>query len=105
MQYAPWIRADTGGIVELAVGLGDLVQENQLLLTIRDTLLGRKTEVRAPTPGIVMAVARSPVAEPGYALLRLGIIQRDEIEEAEAVDGEEKLEGAGRVDAEEEVPE
>ncbi|MGH7819701.1 MAG: succinylglutamate desuccinylase/aspartoacylase family protein [Candidatus Binatia bacterium] len=77
MKYAPWIRANTGGIVELAVGLGDLVQQNQLLLTIRDTVQGKRTEVRAPTPGIVMAIARSPVAEPGYALLRLGIIESD----------------------------
>ena len=96
MTYSPWIRANTGGIVELAVGLGDLVQENQLLLTIRDTLQGRKTQVRAPTPGIVMAVARSPVAEPGYALLRLGVIERDEGPEPEPVEPE---------DAEEEVPE
>ena len=36
MTYSPWIRANNGGIVELAVGLGDLVQENQLLLTIRE---------------------------------------------------------------------
>jgi hypothetical protein len=77
MTYSPWIRANTGGIVELAVGLGDLVQENQLLLTIRNTLDGARTEIRAPAPGIVMAVARSPVAEPGYALLRLGVIQTE----------------------------
>ncbi|MGH7859298.1 MAG: succinylglutamate desuccinylase/aspartoacylase family protein [Candidatus Binatia bacterium] len=92
MKYSPWIRANTGGIVELAVGLGDLVQENQLLLTIRETVQGRRTEVRAPTPGIVMAVARSPVADPGYALIRLGIIQSD-------------VDVAPQPEVEEEVPE
>ena len=92
MRYSPWIRANEGGIVELAVALGDLVQENQLLLTIQDTLDGKRTEVRAPNPGIVMAVAQSPVAEPGYALLRLGIIQHEEgAEGPEPVEGEEEV--------------
>lgn len=76
MQYSPWLRADSGGIVELTVGLGDLVQANQRLLTIRDTLNGDPRELRAPGPGIVLSIARSPVAQPGNALLRLGMIEQ-----------------------------
>lgn len=89
LQYSPWLRADSGGIVELAVGLGDVVQANQLLLTIRDTLEGERTELRSPLAGIVMSIAKGPVTQPGNALLRLGIIEPQPAVQAPAVREEE----------------
>ena len=74
LRYSPWIRADVGGVMEAAVALGDVVQANQLLLTIRDALRGEPLEVRSPSAGIVMSMVRAPVVQPGNALLRLGMI-------------------------------
>jgi uncharacterized protein len=75
LRYSSWIRSDVGGVMEPAVALGDVVQANQLLLTIRDALNGTPTEVRSPSSGIVMSMARAPVVQPGNALLRLGLIE------------------------------
>jgi uncharacterized protein len=91
LEYSPWLRADAGGIVELAVGLGDVVQPNQLLLTIRDTLHGERIEMRSPLPGIVMSLAKGPVTQPGNALLRLGIIETQGMAASPWAQGEEEI--------------
>ncbi|MEA2624492.1 MAG: uncharacterized protein QOD06_537 [Candidatus Binatota bacterium] len=91
MRFSPWLRADVGGVVDLAVALGDVVQPNQRLLTIRSTLDGQRADLLAPQSGIVISIARSPVAQPGNAVVRLGIVERAAGEAAPSTAPEDEM--------------
>ena len=63
-----WLRAETGGLVEMQWGPHPLVEEGAMLFTIADHFKEDVEVVRAPFTGLVVGALESPVAFPGHPL-------------------------------------
>lgn len=72
IRLTRWVRARRGGIFRLATALGELVAEGDVLGEIGDSLGGRPTRVRASATGWVIGLTRSPLVNPGDALVNIG---------------------------------
>ncbi|WP_290817916.1 succinylglutamate desuccinylase/aspartoacylase family protein [Halovivax sp.] len=78
-----WIRADSGGLVEMEWGPYPLVYADEPICRITNHFASREDVVRAPFTGLIVGVLENPVALPGHPvchLLRLDADTRDEIE-------------------------
>lgn len=71
-ESSDWLYTTTGGFLTPMFGLLDHVEKGQLLATTRD-VFGRVTaEYKAPRDGVVIGMARNPVAVPGTRYIHLG---------------------------------
>ncbi|WP_049934758.1 succinylglutamate desuccinylase/aspartoacylase family protein [Haloplanus natans] len=78
-----WLRADTGGLVEMQWGPNPLVHEGDAICTISDHFKDRERVVEAPFTGLIVGVLENPVALPGHPichLVRISSETREEIE-------------------------
>jgi len=66
-----WLRADTGGLVEMRYGETPLVHEGEVICAISDHFKTGENLVRAPFTGLVVGVLQNPVAAPGHPLVHL----------------------------------
>ena len=79
-----WLRADTGGLVDMKWGPSPLVHEGETICTITDHFKTEEHVVEAPFTGLIVGVLENPVALPGHPLchlVRLSPETRDEIEQ------------------------
>jgi len=82
-QEKRWLRADTGGLVDMQWGPYPLVHEGDTICTLTDHFRREEHVVTAPFTGIIVGVLENPVALPGHPLCHLARIDaetRDEIE-------------------------
>lgn len=78
-----WLRADTGGLVEMVWGPNPLVHEGDTICPISDHIKPVERVVEAPYTGLIVGVLENPVALPGHPLCHLvrnGTDTSDEIE-------------------------
>jgi predicted deacylase len=78
-----WLRADTGGLVDMAWGPNPLVHEGETICTITDHFKNESHVVEAPFTGLIVGVLENPVALPGHPLchlVRISAETRTEIE-------------------------
>jgi len=61
-----WLRADTGGLVEMEWGPNPLVAEGEAICTISDHFRDEGRVVEAPFSGLIVGVLENPVALPGH---------------------------------------
>jgi hypothetical protein len=66
-----WLRAETGGLVEMRWGPNPLVREGETICTITDHFKHDEHVVEAPFTGLVVGVLENPVALPGHPLCHL----------------------------------
>ena len=66
-----WIRADTGGLVEVHAEHGDLVREGDRLATITDPFRTHVDTVPVPFTGVLVGVVENPLVYPGNPLCHL----------------------------------
>ncbi|SFL09619.1 hypothetical protein SAMN04487950_2423 [Halogranum rubrum] len=66
-----WLRADTGGLVEMQYGQIPLVHEGETVCTVSDHFKENEQRVTAPFTGLVVGVLQNPVAAPGHPLCHL----------------------------------
>ena len=78
-----WIRANTGGLVEMAWGPSPLVHEGDTICTITDHFKREEHVVAAPFTGLIVGVLENPVALPGHPICHLVRIDADTREEIE----------------------
>lgn len=74
-----WVRAARGGMLRLAIELGDMVEARQVLGNFSDIYGKRNLAVRSPADGLVIGMNRSPLINQGDALVHIA--------EAEATSG------------------
>ena len=65
------MRARKGGIVEMQVELGDLVEEGQPVAFISDAFGGRPAQIKAGQTGWVIAKTLRPLVNSGDALVHI----------------------------------
>jgi predicted deacylase len=78
-----WLRADTGGLVEMEWGPSPLVHDGETICTITDQFKTEEHRIEAPFTGLIVGVLENPVALPGHPVCHLVSISaetRDEIE-------------------------
>lgn len=80
-----WLRADTGGLVEMGWGPYPLVHEGETICTITNHFKTEEHTVSAPFDGLIVGALENPVAAPGHPLchlVRLDTETREAIERA-----------------------
>ncbi|QAU11910.1 succinylglutamate desuccinylase/aspartoacylase family protein [Halorubrum sp. BOL3-1] len=78
-----WLRADSGGIVEMYYEQGELVHEDEVICRIANPFKSDATVVEAPFTGILVGVLENPVVYPGNPLChfaKIDTMQEDIIE-------------------------
>jgi predicted deacylase len=78
-----WLRADTGGLVDMQWGPSPLVQGGETICTITDHFKHEEHVVDAPFTGLIVGVLENPVALPGHPICHLVRISDDTREEIE----------------------
>lgn len=66
-----WIRADSGGIVDMHYDGGALVREGDAICTISNPFMADRERVEAPFTGLIVGVLENPVVYPGNPLCHL----------------------------------
>ncbi|WP_435332589.1 succinylglutamate desuccinylase/aspartoacylase family protein [Haloarchaeobius sp. TZWWS8] len=79
-----WLRADTGGLVEMEWGPYPLVHEGETICTISDHFQTEERIITAPFTGLIVGVLENPLAQPGHPLCHLVRIDEDTRVEIEA---------------------
>ncbi|WP_152040767.1 succinylglutamate desuccinylase/aspartoacylase family protein [Salinigranum salinum] len=79
-----WIRAETGGLVEMKWGPNPLVHEGEAICTITDHFKRDEHVVAAPFTGLIVGVLENPVALPGHPICHLARISAETRAEIEA---------------------
>ncbi len=72
-----WLRATTGGLVEMEWGPYPLVEEDEPICTITNHFKTDLETVSAPFPGLIVGALENPVAAPGHPLCQLVRLDRD----------------------------
>jgi predicted deacylase len=63
-----WLRADSGGLVDMHYSQGAFVEEGALIATITNPFKTVSRDVRAPFDGLLIGVLENPVVYPGNPL-------------------------------------
>ena len=66
-----WIRADSGGLVDMHYDRGDLVYEDDVICTITNPFKTENTLMRAPFTGLLVGILENPLVYPGNPLCHL----------------------------------
>ena len=66
-----WVRASRGGMMRLAVELGEMVERRQVLGGFSDIYGRRNLAVRAPVDGLLIGMNRNPLVNQGDALFHI----------------------------------
>jgi len=66
-----WLRADTGGLVDMHYERGSLVREEEVICTVSDPFRAETDPVEAPFTGLLVGVAENPLVYPGNPLAHL----------------------------------
>lgn len=69
-----WFYTDRGGLLQVPVGLGDIVEEGQVIARQTDIFGDVVREYRAPNRGIVIGKSVEPVSGTGARIVHLGHI-------------------------------
>ncbi|TVP73865.1 MAG: hypothetical protein EA340_01855 [Nitriliruptor sp.] len=73
LEASRWLRAERGGVLELHVGAGDLVQAGQPLWTTTSPLGAERASVAAEAAGYIIGATTLPLVQPGQALLHIAL--------------------------------
>ena len=74
LQKSKWIRASCGGILHLAISLGQKIPKKQELGFITDAFGENKVLIRSHVNGIAIGYSLNPLVNQGDAIVHLGII-------------------------------
>ncbi len=76
VRKSEWLRADHGGLLDLEVTPGDLVQAKQRIGTVHDPFGRHIDEMVAPHAGVVLSTATVPLCNPGNAVVHIGHLDK-----------------------------
>ncbi|MDR5655567.1 succinylglutamate desuccinylase/aspartoacylase family protein [Halodesulfurarchaeum sp. HSR-GB] len=88
-----WLRAESGGIVEMHAERGELVETGETIATITNPFKTERTTVESPWTGLLVGVLENPVVYPGNPLCHL--VEVDEATQAVIEQGVADTHAAG----------
>ncbi|MFB6361605.1 MAG: succinylglutamate desuccinylase/aspartoacylase family protein [Halobacteriales archaeon] len=83
-----WLRADTGGIVDMRHEKGDLVQQDEVICRITSPFMSDVETVRAPFTGLLVGVLENPVVYPGNPLCHFAELDEQIVQVIESIGDE-----------------
>jgi predicted deacylase len=78
-----WIRANSGGIVEINHQTGDLIKEGEIICKISNPFKTEVTEIKAPFTGIIVGLLKNPVVYPGNPICHFIDLDEETVEKIE----------------------
>jgi predicted deacylase len=69
-----WLRTTCGGLIHPSFGLGDRIEKRQPLAEVVDPFGHTTQSYHAPSAGVVIGMAKSPLAVPGTRYCHLGAV-------------------------------
>lgn len=66
-----WVRAEASGVLRTVAGLGERVQQGQVLAYVSDTFGGSETQLIAPESGLVIGKLNLPLVFEGEAVFHI----------------------------------
>lgn len=86
IRETTWMRADSAGFLHFHVAPGDYVSKGTPIATI-DSLVGTEGEVvYSQVHGLVLGMTTLPVTSPGEPICHIGLVQRNRMQIAEALE-------------------
>lgn len=79
-----WLRADTGGLVDMKWGPHPIVSEGETVCVISDHFAQEEYTVEAPFTGLLIGILANPRVLPGRPLVHLVELSEDERDAAES---------------------
>jgi predicted deacylase len=76
VRNSHWVRAEKGGILDLAVKPGDLVYAGDVVGSVLNPFGETVTRIRAPETGIVIGVTTAPLTVPGTGVLHVAKLKK-----------------------------
>ncbi len=76
VKASDWVRAEKGGILDLAVKPGELIYKGDLIATLLNPFGKTVTQMRAPHTGIVIGVTTAPLAIPGTGIAHIAHLKK-----------------------------
>lgn len=76
VKRTEWVRADHGGLLDLHVEPGDLVQAKQRVATIHDPFGRHVDEIPATHSGVILGTNTTPLTNPGQAIVHIGHLHK-----------------------------
>lgn len=73
-----WVRAPSGGLMRLLKGLGDAVEEGEVLSVVSDPLGHDEVELKAPAKGIIIGRSNLPCVNHGDAIFHIAKVYSPE---------------------------
>jgi hypothetical protein len=81
MRRTRWVRARRGGLANISVALGDVVEKGEVVATISDAFSTRPTAATASSSGFVVARTLRPLVNSGDALVHIASEQGPYLDE------------------------
>lgn len=76
VKNSDWVRAEKGGMLELAVKPGDLVYQDDLVGLVLNPFGKTVTKIRSPSTGIIIGVTSAPLTIPGTGVVHLAKLKK-----------------------------
>ncbi len=76
VRKSEWLRSDHGGLLDLDVTPGDLLQAKQRVGIVHDPFGRHIDEIVAPHGGVVLSTATIPLCNPGNAVVHVGHLHK-----------------------------
>lgn len=70
-RASQWVRAPSGGLMRLLKGLGDVVEEGEILSIVSDPIGHLETMLTAPMKGIIVGRSNLPAVNQGDAIFHI----------------------------------
>lgn len=88
VKTTEWVRVDNGGLMDIKVNPGDLVEQGDLLATVENPFGLERETVKAPFTGMIVGVATNPLVFPGGPVCHLVKIDKalEKVKAARAID-------------------
>lgn len=76
VKSSDWVRAEKGGILDLAIKPGDLLYEGDRIGSILNPFGRTVTSIRSPCTGIVIGVTTAPLTVPGTGIVHVARLRK-----------------------------
>lgn len=80
IRKTTWLRANSGGILDLKVFLGDPVRRGQVISVNTNPFGRERNQLPSPAGGIAIGLTRSPLVHPGDAVCHLARLRAREVD-------------------------
>lgn len=76
VKESDWIRAEKGGILDMAIKPGELVYEGDQIATVLNPFGRTVTKIKSPFTGIVIGVTTAPLTIPGTSIAHVARLKK-----------------------------